>query len=759
MVSQKSILAVAISLCFSSSVYAENPVQQAPDEFNFNEPGTFAKDLGNSVTINIPDTFDQVFNYDNGAGIHAGGNNKTAEKTKVLLTGKNLDIVFNKDNLWQTGIDAFGDSELTLGTAENSFENINILGSGPDTAIGLQVWRGHGNNVQENGGHLTINSKSLNIDVTSPYAKGIYVWNNTTPDSIGDKERSSVHINADTVRIVAKTDKSVEQYGTSRAIQVWSQGIVDIKAKDVYLEADELINTRGNSNITIRGSNSTQLKGDVRFQYDAVQSGTTVDSSVDIALDGVNSYWEGSALYSYNKKPTDENKEKISGMKLSITNGAQWTPRLVEDQENLAQVAINDLTLDGGIINVNHGADQKVKVDTLKGKGGTIRLAGELQGKAISTGTLTVANPTQSNMALDVTVTGLTADDIKDADAALASLEGKVVASGSTITNTVQEGDITGALSQTIDKNGNKSEIKKEVNQKLDGYSSIAALSAVQWRHETDTLLKRMGELRDAEGTVGAWARIYGSEQEYGAQSVKAKNTTIQVGSDYDIGAGWKVGGAFSYTDGSSTFDRGQSDNKMYGLSLYGTYLADNGLFVDLIGKYSRLSNDFTSGTMKGDFDNNAFSIAAETGWHYAFNTLGFVEPSVGVTYGRIMGDDFVADNGVKVEQDDYDSLIGRVGVRGGFYFPEQKGNIYARVAVLHDFMGDMEATASKYNKVTGLNTSHLKEELGDTWIEYGIGANFKLAKNAYTFVDLEKTAGSDVKENWKWTIGARYAF
>ena len=68
MVSQKSILAVAISLCFSSSVYAENPVQQAPDEFNFNEPGTFAKDLGNSVTINIPDTFDQVFNYDNGAG-------------------------------------------------------------------------------------------------------------------------------------------------------------------------------------------------------------------------------------------------------------------------------------------------------------------------------------------------------------------------------------------------------------------------------------------------------------------------------------------------------------------------------------------------------------------------------------------------------------------------------------------------------------------------------------------------------------------
>ncbi len=57
------------------------------------------------------------------------------------------------------------------------------------------------------------------------------------------------------------------------------------------------------------------------------------------------------------------------------------------------------------------------------------------------------------------------------------------------------------------------------------------------------------------------------------------------------------------------------------------------------------------------------------------------------------------------------------------------------------------------------MQTPHLKEDLGATWVEYGIGANFNLSKNAYTFVDLEKTAGSDVKENWKWTVGARLAF
>lgn len=629
--------------------------------------------------------------------------------------------------------------------------------------MGIQAWRGHSTNAQENGGHVTISSSTVDIDVTAPYAKGIYVWNATTPDSLGNRERSSVSINADTVRIVATTDKSGESYGKSCAIQAWSQGEVDIRARDVYLEGDQLINTRGNSNITIRGEESTRLKGDIMFNYDGNQSGTTVDSEVDIALDGADSYWEGSAIYSYNKKPADEDKSKVSGMTLSVANGAQWTPHAVKDnfadQGGSAQVAINTLTLNNGVINVRDGAEQEVRVDTLKGTGGTVRLAGELEGKAISTGTLTVANPVDEGVALDVTVTGITADDIQDADAAMESLKGKVTATGSTITNTVQEGDINGAISQTIDKDGKPGEVTTQANRKLDGYGSIAALAAVQWRHENDTLLKRMGELRDAEGAVGAWARVYGSEQEYGAQSVTAKTTTVQVGADVEAGGGWKVGGAFSYADGSSSFGAGSGDSDAFGFSAYGTWLADNGLFVDVIGKYSRLSNEFKSGAMEGDFDNNAFSVALETGWHCALSDLGFVEPSAGVTWGRIVGDDFVAGNGVRVEQDDYDSLVGRLGVRSGFYFPERKGNVYARVAVLHDFMGDVEATASKANANGEMKKSHLKDELGDTWVEYGIGANFRVAKTAYAFVDLERTSGGDVREEWKWTIGARCAF
>ena len=568
--------------------------------------------------------------------------------------------------------------------------------------------------------------------------------------------------------------RSVSIHSKDTAIAAYSNSKVDIEGEQIVLASDnnQLIETRGNAVVNINSTGqakSVKLNGDIIFGTPGSNdnSGAIINANVTINLEGTDSYWSGTVSKYYPDASIGhpEYIDITNGVTLGLADGAQWTPNNVvastEEQskgdKHWTQYnepeALSALTLNQGIINIKE-ADQQVSVKSLSGTGGTINVAGEMTDGTLVTGTFKADAVSSDNPSFDVNLTGVNSDGIDNAQAALSSLADAVNVAGSEKNLTIAEGDINGAISQTVDKDGNQSEIKQGVNQKLDGYSSIAALSAVQWRHENDTLLKRMGELRDSEGAVGAWARIYGSEQEYGAQSVTAKNTTVQAGADYDVGSGWKVGGAFSYTNGNSSFDLGESDAEMYGFSVYGTYLAENGLFVDVIGKYSRLSNEFTSGTMKGEFDNNAFSVAVETGWHHALNNLAFVEPSAGVTYGRIMGDDFMAHNGVKVEQDDYDSLIGRLGVRSGFYFPNQKGSVYARAAVLHDFMGDMESTASKDG-----NVAHLKDELGDTWVEYGIGANFNLSKNAYTFVDLEKTAGGDVKEAWKWTIGARLAF
>ena len=318
----------------------------------------------------------------------------------------------------------------------------------------------------------------------------------------------------------------------------------------------------------------------------------------------------------------------------------------------------------------------------------------------------------------------------------------------------IMQGDVNDGMVLRINEKGELEIVSIQENTVIDAYGAVSALGILQWRHEMNDLSKRMGELRDSPEGVGAWARIYGSEQEYGAQDVNNKNTSVQVGADFDVGSGWKVGAAFTYTDGSADYHGGDADNKAYSLAAYGTWMADNGQFVDLVAKYSRLSTDFDLNDMEGDYDNNAFSLSAEYGWHLRFNESIFVEPQVEVTYGQVKGETVKTSNGVRLEQDDFDSLIGRVGVRAGFHFPKDKGTIYARVSGLHDFQGDYDVTATK-----GKAINNFSDDLGDTWVEFGIGANFNWTDSTYTYVDLERTNGGEVKENWRWNIGLRHVF
>ena len=355
---------------------------------------------------------------------------------------------------------------------------------------------------------------------------------------------------------------------------------------------------------------------------------------------------------------------------------------------------------------------------------------------------------------LTLEASGSANDQFASADQTLEALSDKINVGNAPAEGfdlVAQEGALSDAATGTLNADGTVSDITVTKNTKLEAYNSIAALSAFQWRHDMNDLTKRMGELRTSPEGVGAWARIYGSEQEHGG--IQAKNTSIQVGSDVDVGAGWKVGAAFTYTDGKADHDLGNADNKSYGLGIYGTWFADNGQFVDLIAKYSRMDTDFTADSMTGGFDNNAYSVSAEYGWHVKLGQFAFVEPQAEVTYGQVLGDTFTAGNGVKVEQDDFDAFIGRIGVRAGFHFPDNKGVIYMRASVLHDFEGESSARLSRETART------VSTDLGGTWYEMGVGANFNVTDNTYTYVDLEKTSGGEVDQNWRWNIGVRHTF
>lgn len=457
----------------------------------------------------------------------------------------------------------------------------------------------------------------------------------------------------------------------------------------------------------------------------------------------------------------------VSGFKLGLSDGAQWTPAFVdsvnEGTHGQEQIAVNKLAFNDGIINlVNVG--RTVAVESMTGTGGTINVAAERrQDGTFTTATLSVdeiVSDAGGTTSLSMNYTGITADDLSNPAADLAELGEKSLtlgqAQGVEQVRTVEEGDIRGSVTQTVDKDGTVTSTTTAANVKLADYSSLNAMSLVQWRNEINHLTKRLGDIRAAEGSIGAWARVYGGESQWGSgNEVEMDHTTIQVGGDYRVNNHWIVGGAFSYTDSDADLAKGAATGDSYSLAAYATYMADGGSFLDLIARYGYLKNDIDSGNMSLETGSSAFSLTAEMGHTFRFmEERAYIEPQVEFTYGFVSGDDDTASNGVKIEQDDFQSFVTRVGVRTGFDFPKKAGTIYGMVSYSYDFLGDADGMASEGNLRQALS-----EDLGGGWVSYGIGAQVMFGKSSYFYGELERTSGGEVDNPYLFNAGVRITF
>ena len=715
----------------------------------------------------------------------------TSNYAIYVTNGKNASFNGNeiKFNLENAGLSVgasvnvankIGGGILNIGNVNTKNILFNIT-SKSDEAIGLWAHR-NSEFAGDIPSKIIINGENFILNVSTENANksayGLFVQNSTTPDSLenygGESGISNIIINSMNTTINVNSankdiNKDYNEY-YSYGIVNYSQGKVEIN-NNLTLNAGTAISTRGGASTIINksGNGTVKINGDINFNYDAPTSGTAVDATVDINLTNKDSFLNGNIFVNGNPFPPS-GKETVTAMKMVLSNGATWSL----DKGSF----VNDLNINGGIINVNsttysktdasgtNDAQTTLDIGKISGSGGTVNLAANVEDGAITdTAKVDISAIAEgSTPTLNMGFKGVTADDIKDSKEALAKFDYAVAidddSKSVTQVRTIAEGDINGAITQIVDADGKKSAVSHASNSKIESYSSMLSLATAQWRHELNSLSKRLGEVRSAPKSVGLWARAYGSEMEYGPQDVTLENNTIQIGFDTDLGAGFKVGSAISYTDGSTSALNGSADNDLYGFALYGTYLADNGIYADLIGKYSRISNDFRFQNFSGSYDNNAYSLSLETGWNFKLNDIVFIEPQAEFTYGKILGDDFTAGNGVTINQEDTDTTIIRGGLRAGFNLPEDKGLIYAKASIVHDFDSESAFNASQYNAASDrVNSVYVEDDLGGTWAEYGIGANINWTDNCYTYIEIERTSGSDLTENYRWNLGMRYSF
>ncbi len=606
----------------------------------------------------------------------------------------------------------------------------------------------------------------------------------STPDN-----SATINITADRISIDA-VESTIVAYSNSR---------VNLKANYVELNSASgtAIDVRGNSVVNVGNADGTGvvvINGDVVFETpnqspdgNNYNSGDKVNAYVNINLNKGSSWtgrayqyfpvknesgeWEGLETVNL-EDDRDQHYGFVTGFVLNIEDGAVW--KMTGDSfvntatvdnggsivvtKDVAVVNADKLTLSGGSISLQGDAAQQLNVNTLSGTGGTVDVATSVDDE----GTLmtpkiqvkSVVADTATPMALAVNYKGITSDHLTAENTE--TLKALSITEGSaTITEVVQEGDINGVWERETLADGTSS-VTQAANTKLTDFSSVNAMSLVQWRNEINHLTKRLGDIRASEGTIGAWARVYGGESQWGgANEVEMDHTTIQVGGDYRINNHWIAGAAFSYTDSRADLANGDADGDSYSLAVYGTYTADGGSFLDVIGRYGYLKNDITAGNMALDTSSSAFSLSAEMGHTFRFiNDAAYVEPQIEFTYGFISGDDATASNGVRIDQDDFQSFVTRVGVRAGYDFPQKKGSVYGMFSYSYDWMGDADGTASK----DGLRQA-LSQDLGGGWVTYGVGAQIMLGDSAYFYGELERTSGGDIDNPYLFSAGVRMTF
>lgn len=289
-------------------------------------------------------------------------------------------------------------------------------------------------------------------------------------------------------------------------------------------------------------------------------------------------------------------------------------------------------------------------------------------------------------------------------------------------------------------------------NPDVFGTEEVGALGLISWRNELDDMNKRLGELRDSKGEHGVWVRMVRGENDY--KSLNSQYNTYQLGYDEKLSTDphWTLGAAFSYTDGDGGYNTGSYEMDHKTLTLYGSKLNDDGSYIDIVGKYSRLNHDLRNTWGDGEYDANGYSIGVEVGKRFQQGNGFWIEPQAQLTYGHVGSANYTAGD-IKVAQDGMESLIGRAGVRFGKDL--DNGNIYLRASYLYDFDGETGVTLTN---AEGRERS-FDQDLGGGWCEVGIGTNINLSDATHLYFDIEKTYGGDITTDWKWNAGIRYSF
>ena len=172
---------------------------------------------------------------------------------------------------------------------------------------------------------------------------------------------------------------------------------------------------------------------------------------------------------------------------------------------------------------------------------------------------------------------------------------------------------------------------------------------------------QRLGEVKNGEkGNV--WVRNVNSRQKLAALSTGESETSgfkqnvhsLQVGTDAAVIDNLRVGGFVGRSQANVDFNGYYGDGivRSNSVGLYAAYLADNGIYVDNIVKYSRLHAN-SDHTEKRHY--NAYTISSELGKRFSLANDWTITPQAQIAWTHISS---------QGNEDSLSSVYSRIGLR-----------------------------------------------------------------------------------------------
>lgn len=294
-------------------------------------------------------------------------------------------------------------------------------------------------------------------------------------------------------------------------------------------------------------------------------------------------------------------------------------------------------------------------------------------------------------------------------------------------------------------------------------HAMLAAASAgtQAWYGELSGIRGRFDELRNQGGQEGLWVRTLNSKSRYSPTSgadYTQRQGGFTVGIDASLSEEARVGLMGGYSRSSLSMKGPDSAYlSSYYLGAYGTWMNEEGYYVDGLVKANQLRNDLKSSygeyRIKGQYRNLALGAAVEAGKVVTLDEGWYLKPFGQMAAVAVQGKGHELNYGLEGHAENSHSMQGKAGLQVGRYLETTGGGAvqpYARVAYAREFADTNEVL---------VDGDRYGNDLAGGRYEYGVGLAAQVSQRVQLNADVEYAKGKRVEQPYGLNVGMRYAF